>query len=109
MKRLSRRTKPFIESVIREMTRLGAEVAGVRPRFVSLDEPGFALDPGKLRRAFNAKTRLILLNTPGNPSGRVLAREELSEISALCQKHGVVAVVDEIYEHLWYDGHRHVS
>ncbi len=84
-------------------------LAGVRPRFVSLDERDFSLDPKKLRRAFNSKTRLILLNTPGNPSGRVLSASELSEISELCRKHGVIAVVDEIYEHLWFDGHRHTS
>jgi aminotransferase len=214
MKRLSRRTKPFIESVIREMTRLGAEVgginlaqglpdfeppavlrealahaiekpgihqysftwgdaqfrraiaekysrfnsiaadpdrevtvtcgvseaivsavlaltepgdevvilepwyenyvpacvlAGVRPRFVSLREPDFALDPRRLARAFGAKTRLILLNTPGNPTGRVLTGEELSEIARLCEKNGVIAVVDEIYEHIWFGENRHVS
>ncbi len=51
----------------------------------------------------------MILNTPGNPSGRVLSREELSEIARLCQRFGVIAVVDEIYEHIWYEGHRHVS
>jgi aminotransferase len=49
------------------------------------------------------------LNTPGNPSGRVFSREELAEIACLCRRFGVIAVVDEIYEHIWYDGHAHVS
>lgn len=84
-------------------------LAGVTPRFVPLAEPGFALDPDRLARAIGPKTRLLLLNTPGNPSGRVLGRAELGAIAALCLKHGLVAVVDEIYEHLWFDGHRHVS
>ena len=84
-------------------------LAGVTPRFVPLAEPDFSLDVRGLERAFNARTRLLLLNTPGNPSGRVLAREELAAIARLCERHGVVAVVDEIYEHIWYAGHRHVS
>lgn len=84
-------------------------LAGVRPRFVAMREPGYALDFGRLERAITRRTRLLLLNTPGNPTGRVLTREELSEIARLCQKHGIVAVVDEIYEHIWYDGHPHAS
>ncbi|MGE5276813.1 MAG: pyridoxal phosphate-dependent aminotransferase [Acidobacteriota bacterium] len=84
-------------------------LAGARPRFVPMREPDYAIDFGRLSRAINRRTRLLLLNTPGNPSGRVLTREELTEIARLCQRHGIVAVVDEIYEHIWYEGHRHVS
>jgi aspartate/methionine/tyrosine aminotransferase len=84
-------------------------LAGARPRFVPLRERDYALDLSRLAKAVTNRTRLILLNTPGNPSGRVLSREELSEIARLCQRFGVVAVVDEIYEHIWYEGHRHVS
>ena len=84
-------------------------LAGVRPRFVPLSERDYTLDLPRLARAVTNKTRLMILNTPGNPSGRVLSREELSEIARLCQRFGVVAVVDEIYEHIWYEGHRHVS
>ncbi len=84
-------------------------LAGVRPRFVPMREPGYEIDFGRLSRAISRRTRLLLLNTPGNPSGRVLTREELSEIAHLCQRYGIVAVVDEIYEHIWYEGHRHVS
>jgi aspartate/methionine/tyrosine aminotransferase len=84
-------------------------LAGVQPRFVGLAGPDFRLDAAALRRAIRPKTRLILVNTPGNPSGRVFMREELSEIARLCQRHGIIAVTDEIYEHIWFDGHRHVS
>jgi aminotransferase len=84
-------------------------LAGVKPRFVPLSEPDYRLDERRLARAVNARTRLILVNTPGNPSGRVFTREELAAIARLCQKHGVIAVTDEIYEHIWFDAHRHVS
>jgi aminotransferase len=84
-------------------------LAGVKPRFVPMREPDYAIDFARLARAVNRRTRLLLLNTPGNPSGRVLTPQELSEIARLCQKHGIVAVVDEIYEHIWYEGHPHVS
>jgi len=84
-------------------------LAGVKPRFVPLRESDYALDLSRLTKAVNRKTRLMILNTPGNPSGRVLSRSELTEIARLCQRFGVIAVVDEIYEHIWYEGHRHVS
>jgi aspartate/methionine/tyrosine aminotransferase len=84
-------------------------LAGVLPRFVALSTPDFRLDRTALTRAIRPKTRLIFVNTPGNPSGRVFTREELSEIATLCQRHGLIAVTDEIYEHIWFDGHRHVS
>jgi aminotransferase len=84
-------------------------LAGVRPRFVTLREPDYALDLDALSRAIHARTRLLLLNTPGNPSGRVLSREELAEIARICSRSGVIAVVDEIYEHIWFDGYRHLS
>jgi len=67
------------------------------------------LDAERLGRAFNRRTRLILVNTPSNPSGRVFRKEELREIARLCVKHGVIAVVDEIYEHIWSAGHPHLS
>jgi len=84
-------------------------LAGVTPRFVPLSEPDYALDLDRLARAFRPRTRLLLLNTPGNPSGRVLTRDELAGIARLCAKHGVIAIVDEIYEHIWYAPHLHVS
>ena len=84
-------------------------LAGVKPRFVALSEPDFRLDAKRLARAITPKTRLVIVNTPGNPSGRVFTREELLEIARLCQRHGLIAITDEIYERLWFDGHRHLS
>jgi aminotransferase len=84
-------------------------LAGVRPRFVPLSEPDYSLPLDALAKAIRPRTRLLLLNTPGNPSGRVLARGELEEIARICARTGVIAVVDEIYEHIWFDGCRHVS
>jgi aspartate/methionine/tyrosine aminotransferase len=84
-------------------------LAGVRPRFVPLAEPDYALDAERLAKAFNSKTRLILVNTPSNPSGRVFRKDELGQIARLCRRYGVIAVVDEIYEHIWSEGHPHVS
>jgi aspartate/methionine/tyrosine aminotransferase len=84
-------------------------LAGVQPRFVSLHEPDYVFDPRELRNAFNEKTRLILINTPHNPSGRVFSQAELEEIAQLCNEYGVIAVTDEIYEHILYDGRKHIS
>ena len=64
----------------------------------------FDFDPDELRAAFSAKTRLVLLNTPHNPTGKVFALEELELIAELCQEHDVLAITDEVYEHLVFDG-----
>ena len=84
-------------------------MAGARPRFVSLREPHYTFDPDELRAAFTAHPRLILINTPHNPTGRVLAHAEVEVIAALCQEYDVIAVTDEIYEHILYDGSQHTS
>ncbi|HIE37997.1 MAG TPA: aminotransferase class I/II-fold pyridoxal phosphate-dependent enzyme [Anaerolineales bacterium] len=84
-------------------------LAGVTPRFVPLREPNYTFDPEELRSAFGSRTRLVLVNTPHNPTGRVFTREELSLIADLCQAFNVVAVTDEIYEHILYDGREHIS
>ncbi|RPJ49408.1 MAG: aminotransferase class I/II-fold pyridoxal phosphate-dependent enzyme, partial [Chloroflexi bacterium] len=85
------------------------QMAGAVPRFVPLREPDYTFDPQELRAAFNRRTRLILINTPHNPTGKVFTRAELAVISGLCQEFGVVAVTDEIYEYILYDGREHVS
>ena len=85
------------------------QMAGAVPRFVPLREPDYTFDPAELRAAFNHRTRLILLNTPHNPTGRVFTRAELEEIARLCQEFGVIAVTDEIYEYILYDDRPHVS
>ncbi|MGE0553701.1 MAG: pyridoxal phosphate-dependent aminotransferase [Gemmatimonadales bacterium] len=74
-----------------------------KPVFVPL-LPGQPLDLDRLRAAFSDRTRAIVVNTPGNPSGRVLTREELTGIAELCQRHDAWAVTDEIYEHIRYQG-----
>jgi aminotransferase len=84
-------------------------LAGARPRFVPLHEPDYAFDPAELRAAFSARTRLILINTPHNPTGRVFGQCELEAIAALCCEFDVIAVTDEIYDRILFDGHAHVS
>jgi aminotransferase len=83
-------------------------LAGAVPRYVALREPDWTFDEAELRRAFSDRTRAVVLNTPNNPTGKVFAREELEAIAALCVKHGALAFTDEIYEHITYDGARHV-
>ena len=82
--------------------------AGGKPRFVPLEPPDYALDLDRLRSAFNARTRMILINTPHNPTGHVFTREELEGVAEMCLEFNVVAVTDEIYEHIVYDGRQHV-
>jgi aspartate/methionine/tyrosine aminotransferase len=85
-----------------------AILSGATPRYVTLREPGWSFDPDELAAAFNEKTKAIILNTPNNPTGKVFTAAELEIIAALCRKWDVVAISDEIYEHLVYDGVRHV-
>lgn len=81
---------------------------GGRPRFVPLEPPHCELDLDRLRAAFNSRTRAILINTPHNPTGRVFRRDELEGVARLCQEFDAVAITDEIYEHITYDGHQHI-
>jgi N-succinyldiaminopimelate aminotransferase len=82
-------------------------MAGARRRVVTLRPPDWAVDPDELRAAVGPRTRLLLLNTPHNPTGKVFSREELSLIASLCVEHDLLAVSDEVYEHLVYEG-RHL-
>jgi aspartate/methionine/tyrosine aminotransferase len=86
-----------------------AILSGATPRFVRLREPDWSYDPAELAAAFNERTRAIIINTPNNPTGKVFTRAELTEIAALCQKWNVIAVTDEIYDYLVYDGAEHVQ
>jgi aminotransferase len=83
-------------------------LSGAVPRYVHLHEPDWSIDEAELAAAFNERTRGIVINTPNNPTGKVFASEELEAIAALCQRWGVIAFTDEIYEHITYDGARHV-
>jgi len=86
-----------------------AILSGAVPRFLSLHEPDWTFDFDELASLFNNRTRAIILNTPNNPTGKVFSREELNFIAGLCQKWDVLAITDEIYEHLVYEGHKHIS
>jgi aspartate/methionine/tyrosine aminotransferase len=85
-----------------------AILSGATPRFVPLREPDWSFDPDELAAAFSNRTRAIIINTPNNPTGKVFTREELQVIARLCQKWDVVAITDEIYEHILYDGTEHI-
>lgn len=84
-------------------------MAGAVPRAVTLRPPRFELPEAELRAAFSPRTRAVLLNSPHNPTGRVLARAELQLVADLCAEHGAVAVSDEVYARMTYGGARHVS
>ncbi|HEX9363432.1 MAG TPA: aminotransferase class I/II-fold pyridoxal phosphate-dependent enzyme [Candidatus Dormibacteraeota bacterium] len=83
-------------------------ISGAVPRYVALRPPDWSFDPDELRRAFNTRTRAIVVNTPHNPTGKVYSQQELELIAQLCREHDAIAITDEIYEHLVYRG-RHVS
>jgi len=85
-----------------------AILAQATPRYVPLEPPNWRFDPNVLRAAFNEKTKAIIVNTPHNPTGRVLTREEIGFIADLCIEHDVWAITDEIYEHIRYAGGHHV-
>jgi N-succinyldiaminopimelate aminotransferase len=84
------------------------QFAGAVRRPVTLRAPGFRLEPAALEAAVSPRTRLILLNTPHNPTGTVLTPEELAAVADVARRHDLVVVTDEVYEHLTFDGHRHV-
>ena len=84
-----------------------AFAGGVR-RPVTLRAPDFRLDPAELEAAVGARTKLILLNTPHNPTGRVLDEAELAAVARVAVQHDLLVVTDEVYEHLTFDGRRHV-
>jgi aminotransferase len=91
-----------------------AILSGATPRYVSLHPPrdpdgDWSFDPAQLRAAFNPRTRAIIVNTPNNPTGKVFTRAELESIRDLCVEFNVIAITDEIYEHILYDGAQHIS
>lgn len=90
-----------------------AIISGARVRHVRLVEPGFRFDEEELKRAFSGsggvKPKAIIVNTPNNPTGRVFSRSELKLLADLCADNGVLAITDEIYEQIVYDGAKHVS
>jgi len=96
-----------------------AILSGATPRYVTLHEPEAAaapgtpqsdwwFDPEELAAAFNDKTKAIIINTPNNPTGKVFSKDELEMIATLCRKWDAIAISDEIYEHIIYNGRQHM-
>jgi aminotransferase len=86
----------------------GVRFAGAEPLFVSMRPPLFNLDPAELQAAFAQRPKAIIFNTPHNPSGRVFDRATLQLIANLCIRHDTIAITDEIYEKILYDGREHL-
>ena len=95
--------EPFYESYHPDTLLCGAE-----RKLVTLHQPDWSIDPDELRRAFSPRTKAIIVNTPHNPTGKVFTREELMLIASLCQEFDALAITDEIYEHIVYDGLTHI-
>jgi N-succinyldiaminopimelate aminotransferase len=95
--------QPYYDSYAATIALAGAEL-----RAVPLRPPTFGFDPEELRAAFSHRTRIVLVNTPHNPTGTVFDREQLTLIGELAAEHGAVVVTDEVYEHMVFDGRAHV-
>jgi len=85
----------------------GCVISGAEPVFVPLEPPDFAFDPDRLARAITPRTRAIIFNSPNNPTGKVFSPAELGVIADLCRRHDLLAITDEIYEHIVFDGLGH--
>ena len=81
-----------------------ASMAGAVPSLVRLHPPDWHFDPDELAAAVGPRTTMVLLNSPHNPTGKVFSAEELAQVAALCRAHDLLAVTDEVYEHLVFDG-----
>jgi aminotransferase len=84
-------------------------LCGCTRKLVTLRPPDWSFDRDELRRAFSTRTKAIILNSPNNPTGRVFSRDELEFIAQLCQEFDAIAITDEIYEHILFDGAVHIS
>ncbi len=98
--------EPFYENYGPDALLSGAQLRYVR---LDLSDSGMPFDPNALRAACGPKTRAVIVNTPHNPTGKVFTREELEVIASLCRERGVLAITDEVYEHILYDGAVHLS
>ncbi len=87
----------------------GIALAGAVRRPVTLRAPDYSFDPAELAAAVGPRTKMILLNTPHNPTGKVFDAQELAQIAQLAIDHDLLVVTDEVYEHMVYAGHQHVS
>src|SRR5262245_401960 len=84
------------------------QLCGAESRYLKLHAPDWSFDRDELRRAFTPRTKAIILNSPNNPTGKVFSRSELEYIASLCQEFDALAITDEIYEHILYDGAVHI-
>ena len=94
--------EPYYDSYVPSV-----EFAGGIPKYYTLRQPDWAIDRDELEALFSDKTKLIMINTPHNPTGKVYSQDELQLIADLCQKYDVIAVTDEVYEHIVFDGRIH--
>jgi aspartate/methionine/tyrosine aminotransferase len=86
-----------------------AILSGATPRYVTLQAPDWSYDEDELAAAFNNHTKAIIINTPNNPTGKIFSRQEMEFIAGLCQKWNVIAITDEIYEHILFNGKEHIA
>jgi aspartate/methionine/tyrosine aminotransferase len=84
-------------------------MAGGSPRYVTLHAPDWHYEVAELEAAFSPRTKAIIVNTPHNPTGKVYRRAELEHIASLCLRYDVIAITDEVYEHLLFDDNQHIS
>lgn len=83
-------------------------MAGAVPKYLTLKFPEFAVDFERLESLVTPKTRMLVLNSPHNPTGKVFTKNELEKLAEFCQRHNLIALTDEVYEHLTYDGAEHI-
>ncbi len=83
-------------------------LCGAKPVYVRLKAPDFSFDENDIKKAFNNKTKAIIINTPHNPTGKVFSKQELEVISKYCIEYNVIAITDEIYEHIYYTNKPHI-
>jgi aspartate/methionine/tyrosine aminotransferase len=95
--------EPFYDSYLPDVL-----MAGGVPRFITLEAPDWHFDRQRLARLFGPKTKLLLINTPHNPTGKMFSREELGFIGSLCQEHDVIVLTDEVYDQIRFNGMEHV-
>jgi aminotransferase len=97
-------TDPFYENYVPD-----AIIANTKLAFIPFEGKEFRLDPERMKNLMEKRPKLIMINTPNNPTGKVFERSELKLIADLCEEFNCIAITDEIYEHIIYDGKQHVS
>ncbi|HMK73983.1 MAG TPA: aminotransferase class I/II-fold pyridoxal phosphate-dependent enzyme [Myxococcaceae bacterium] len=100
--------EPFYDSYAAAVTMAGATVRPVALRPPDAAHASWWFDSAELEGAFGPRTRVVVVNTPHNPTGKVFSRAELEQVAALCERHDTVALTDEVYEHLVYAPARHI-